>query len=716
MNDYKKGDKSVFYTGDYYFGDNTTFAGTTGNDKMWIAGRFSTISASSGDDIVSLVSSSNNSLVYLGTGNDFLGTNFTTNHTIYGGKGNDTIRFVVSRSYANGEADDDNSVTCDGGSGNDRFWFIESTSKVSLAGGSGQDTYHFDPYYLFGPYHNDVIIKDISDDDIIRYDFEGTNGNELSYSKDSNGNIVLKDEDNGFFTITLQGVTDISQVANVTYQGMDATRTLGDIFSISGGEGDDTSEGEDTTEGGEGEDTDEGGNDEQFSFNDDETTVELFEDYEDVFDASDYEELKTIDGSAVTSGIEIHGNELKNSIIGGSGDDTLYGGEGNDTLKGGNGKDVFVYSDGDGNDVITDYTAGKDKIKIESGSIKKASLSGSNVIFTVGSGKITVKNAKNKKITIVDEDDNSFTTLISGKDTISNSTKVTLSNTDSSIFTAASKIVTIDASKRSKAIKITGNTKANKIYGGKAKDTLYGGGGNDLLKGNAGNDKLFGDAGNDTLYGGAGVDTLSGGAGNDKLYGDAGNDSLAGGAGADTLSGGTGNDTLTGNAGKDVFLFDGKGKDVITDYTAGQDKIVLTNEDENISVASIKGSDVIFTIGEGTLTVKKGKGKKITIIDANGDETTEKYTKTTYFDNDDDEDDDDYNDDDEMDYMERPWFAKDDNFVTDDVSTLLDSTTKNISSIEQSYNSTSLMNSLTTNMVQSDYDFTTVSFAASKNK
>lgn len=90
-------------------------------------------------------------------------------------------------------------------------------------------------------------------------------------------------------------------------------------------------------------------------------------------------------------------------LRGGKGNDTLRGGIGKDTLTGGAGKDVFVYSAGAGKDVITDYTAVKDKIQIDFGSISKTKISGQNVIFTVGSGTLTVQNGKGKKITIIDE-------------------------------------------------------------------------------------------------------------------------------------------------------------------------------------------------------------------------------------------------------------------------------------------------------------------------
>ena len=71
-------------------------------------------------------------------------------------------------------------------------------------------------------------------------------------------------------------------------------------------------------------------------------------------------------------------------------------------MTGGNGNDVFVYANNDGNDVITDYTANQDKIRITSGSISSSSIKGSDVVLKIGSGSITVKNGKNKSITVID--------------------------------------------------------------------------------------------------------------------------------------------------------------------------------------------------------------------------------------------------------------------------------------------------------------------------
>ena len=54
----------------------------------------------------------------------------------------------------------------------------------------------------------------------------------------------------------------------------------------------------------------------------------------------------------------IRGNETANFLIGNQGDDTLRGGGGNDVLRGGEGDDTFVWSLGDGRDLIQEQGAG----------------------------------------------------------------------------------------------------------------------------------------------------------------------------------------------------------------------------------------------------------------------------------------------------------------------------------------------------------------------
>lgn len=126
---------------------------------------------------------------------------------------------------------------------------------------------------------------------------------------------------------------------------------------------------------------------------------------------------------------------------------------------------------------------------------------------------------------------------------------------------------------------LSGGAGDDVLYGGKdnGADKLYGGSGHDVMWAGGGNDQLYGGNGNDTAGGGAGNDTVYGGGGDDRIYGGAGHDLVHGGAGHDKIWGGTGNDILTGGAGNDTFYFQkGAGKDRITDFTRGEDKLDLT--------------------------------------------------------------------------------------------------------------------------------------------
>ena len=84
------------------------------------------------------------------------------------------------------------------------------------------------------------------------------------------------------------------------------------------------------------------------------------------------------------SGDAVYGNMGLDTLYGGQGDDSLFGGQhadviygglgddsidaglGDDTISGGAGNDIFEFQDGDGNDVIADFTLGEDVILVRS--------------------------------------------------------------------------------------------------------------------------------------------------------------------------------------------------------------------------------------------------------------------------------------------------------------------------------------------------------------
>ncbi len=264
----------------------------------------------------------------------------------------------------------------------------------------------------------------------------------------------------------------------------------------------------------------------------------------------------TINASARTKAIDITGNTKNNSIVGGSGNDTLNGGAGDDTLTGGAGKDVFVYASGAGNDVIADFTAGQDTLKLSSGTISGYSFSGNDAILTIGKGTVKILGGKNNAVTVVDSKKKTFTYqngLIQDNSAVAKAKAVTVTAANSGTIKASdygAAVVSIDASSRTDAVNITGNTKNNKIIGS---------------------------------------------------------------SGNDTISGNSGKNTLTGGKGNDLFIYSG-GNDVITDYTSGDDTIQIASG--AISSYSVSGKDVSMKIGKNTLKVTGGKTSTLTILDA----------------------------------------------------------------------------------------------------
>ena len=124
------------------------------------------------------------------------------------------------------------------------------------------------------------------------------------------------------------------------------------------------------------------------------------------------------------------------------------------------------------------------------------------------------------------------------------------------------------------------------------------------LRGSTGNDDLTGNTFSDTLHGGLGDDRLDGYAGRDLLFGGDGADTLDGGAGRDTLVGGAGDDMLPGGAGRDTFYFRAfeGGTDVITDFEAGLDRIVIEPMATDARLR-VNGADVVILTESGRVRV-----------------------------------------------------------------------------------------------------------------
>ena len=160
----------------------------------------------------------------------------------------------------------------------------------------------------------------------------------------------------------------------------------------------------------------------------------------------------------------------------------------------------------------------------------------------------------------------------------------------------------------------------NDVLGlGRGSDVGLGGDGNDILRGANGHDTLDGGAGNDKLFGGRHKDLLFGGDGDDVIRGGDGYDTLDGGAGDDRLIGGRHGDKLTGGEGADVFVF-GRvaGNDVITDFTQGEDTILLTafpNLGDVMAHVSDSEDGAVIAFANTSITVAGVSSDQLTIDD-----------------------------------------------------------------------------------------------------
>ena len=270
-------------------------------------------------------------------------------------------------------------------------------------------------------------------------------------------------------------------------------------------------------------------------------------------------------GDAGNDTIKVN-NKYGVTINGGAGNDKLYGGKGNDTFIGGKGKDTFFYANGGGKDIIKDYASGQDTLQITGGSVSKAAIAKNNkdLVITVGKGKVTLKNAADKTISMKDTRGSytvSKTAIKLGKDFTGTMDATKYMGT----------VRTVDGSVASKVVNVTGNAWNNTIYVGKAGGTCKGGNGNDTIH-----------------ITGSGKSTVYGDAGNDVININGGNDSV-----------------LYGNAGTDTFIH-ASGSATIKDYTAGE-TLTFNNEITDIKISN---NSITMSSGiNGSVTVENGAGK-----------------------------------------------------------------------------------------------------------
>ncbi len=239
--------------------------GTEGNDSIKVYGNHSTLQALGGDDIISVnggrhdngiwLEGDETNLINAGAGNDSIGV-YSRGASVFGGAGNDTVDFNRAHTYANG------------GEGNDLFYLNradanENLTDITITGGEGNDTIEMQPaatnYYSYSANRKiEMVVTDFSGDDAIRIDenylgdYDNYYNSYRSLTQEvKNGNVVISDNASVTssrgnvstqtvdpkFSITLQGVDDISKVADAKYyvyynDAPRAYKTLGEFFGV----------------------------------------------------------------------------------------------------------------------------------------------------------------------------------------------------------------------------------------------------------------------------------------------------------------------------------------------------------------------------------------------------------------------------------------------------------------------------------------------------
>ena len=296
------------------------------------------------------------------------------------------------------------------------------------------------------------------------------------------------------------------------------------------------------------------------------------------------------------------GDDFVNMLTGGAGVDTLTGGRGNDVYVT-DGLDVMVEAAGGGRDQvrstvsITLLTNFEDAVLTGSAAGNLTGNTVGNGLFGNGAanqlqgfgGADTMQGGGGADVYFADISDTLVEEVDSGIDRVNISANYTLAANFENLTLGG-----------------TGNFSGT---GNAANNVIIGNAGDNMLDGRTGSDTLRGGAGDDTYViedGDRIIETLNNGTDlvlsgidlalaihveNLTLTGSTavlakGNilaNVLIGNVADNTLNGGQGIDRLTGGAGADSFVFDAAvgatHADVITDFTVGQDKILLDNAD-----------------------------------------------------------------------------------------------------------------------------------------
>ncbi|MEZ5774671.1 MAG: matrixin family metalloprotease [Hyphomicrobiaceae bacterium] len=548
-----------------------------------------------------------------------------------------------------------------GGSGNDTLYGNDVDNM--LQGGNGND--HMNGFggndTMIGGRGDDVYVVDSQSDQVLEIS-GAVNGLDKiytslrTYSMNVAGHGTAVEDLQFVGTGRFNGTGNALGNAIVGAKGADTLHGLGGNDWLVGNEGTDTLYGEsgnDHLDGGAGADTMRGGNDNDtyvvnhrgdvvieqrgtlvsagglllFSGGIDTVETTL-----DSYALPDWVENLRFTGSGPFFGV---GNELDNTIIGGSDDDILRGLGGADHLVGGGGNDIAEYigtlrgltvdlgdpsqnsgeARGDTYDSIEGLrgTRHADVLRGDGGANYIDGRGGADLIHGRAGEDWLVGGAGNDRLYGGADADR----LDGG------------AGIDTANYSDSSAAVTVDLA--------TGHGSGGDADGDQliSIENLVGSAFDDTLTGDGGSNRIEGGEGRNHLYGGGGADTLIGGTTYDWMEGGEGDDTLTGTGGQTVMFGGGGNDTMTGSLDNTNYFDGGLGDDVMiggntTDYLSdvegGRDTMYGGGGDDTLVdyydpsfLYGEAGNDFMSATGSGSTL--DGGADNDTMTVANGDYT-----------------------------------------------------------------------------------------------
>ena len=321
----------------------------------------------------------------------------------------------------------------------------------------------------------------------------------------------------------------------------------------------------------------------------------------------------------------LFGRDGNDKLGGGAGVDTLDGGSGNDTVTGGQandvaflglGNDLFLWSLGDGGDIV-EGEGDIDTVRFTGGNAGDAfnvkANSGKASIVTSDGAVLDANDVERIEIRTLGGGDAVFVQDLTGTDVkevaidlaataggvaadaVNDGIAINSSFAATMVVTSAGSkmVVTNNASGQIVSVDHWGTTDVLALTGSDGADVLDA----SLVPAGKMNLRLFGGLGVDVMRGGAGNDTVTGGDGSDAAFLGAGNDTFIWNPGDDS-------DTVEGQAGTDILQFNGANASETFDIQANGGRALLfgnvagalvdMNDVERIAVAAGGGSDTIF--------------------------------------------------------------------------------------------------------------------------